>query len=245
MHPVAELARIARERGVLFHCDAVQGPGHLPLDVGTLGVDLLALSAHKCAGPKGVGALYVRAGTPLAAQVVGGGQEAGLRAGTENVAGIVGFARALQLAVQERLAEATRLRRLRDRFEAAVLATVPDARINAAAAERLPSVSSLAFAGVAAPELLVALDLAGAAVSAGSACAAGSTEPSHVLEAIDAPDWARDGTIRMSFGKLTSEEDVSRLAQMLEEVVPSLRRSQVELGTSYAGPESGHSEVRS
>ena len=245
VQPIAALARLARARNVLFHCDAVQAPGRVALAVDALGVDLLALSAHKFYGPKGVGALYVRSGTPLAAQIVGGGQEAGLRAGTENVAGIAGLACALQLAVAERPVEAARLARLRDRFEAAVLRNVSGSRVNAAATERLPNVSSLAFAGVAATELLVALDLAGAAVSVGSACAAGSAERSHVLEAIDAPRWAQAGTIRVSFGKLTSEEDAIRLAQMIGGVVPSLRLWQTEVGTIHAGPASGRSEVRS
>ena len=245
LQPVAELARTAHSRGIPFHCDAVQAPGRVPLNVAALGVDLLSLSAHKFYGPKGVGALYVRSGTVLAPQVVGGGQEAGRRAGTENVAGIAGLARALQLAVGERSAEAARLAELRDRFEVVVLANVRDVRVNAAAAERLPNLSSLAFAGVGAVDLLVALDLAGAAVSAGSACAAGSAEPSHVLRAIDAPAWAQTGTVRLSFGKLTSEQDVARLAQMLDEVVSSLRAAHAEVGTIHAGPVLGRSEVRS
>jgi cysteine desulfurase len=192
-----------------------------------------------------VGALYVRSGTTLAAQVVGGGQEAGLRAGTENVAGIVGFARGLELAVAELAAESARLRDLRDRFEAALLAEIPGVRINAADATRLPNLSSVAFKGVDASTLLVRLDLDGVAVSAGSACAAGSTEPSHVLAAIGAPLWAQAGTIRFSFGKLTSEQDVERLARMLPRVIASLRVADADLGTSHCAPCTDRSEVRS
>jgi len=233
LQPVAELARAARARGVVFHCDAVQAPGRVPLNVDALGVDLLALSAHKFYGPKGVGALYVRAGTPLGPLVVGGGQEAGLRAGTENVAGIVGFARAFELAVAELPVEAARLSTLRDRFERDLSACVPDVRVNAGGVPRLPNVASIAFNGIDATTLLVRLDLDGIAASAGSACAAGSVEPSHVLEAIGGPSWVEAGTIRFSFGKLTQEQDVERLTSMLSRAVHALRVAGIELGTSH------------
>jgi cysteine desulfurase len=215
IHPVAEFARSARARGIVVHTDAVQAPGRVALDVEALGVDLLSLSAHKFYGPKGVGMLYVRSGTPLVPLVVGGGQENGLRAGTENVAGIVGLARALELAVLELPHETRRLRELRDRFETAVTGALPGVRVNAANAERVPHLSSLAFPEADAATLLVRLDLEGAAVSAGSACAAGSTEPSHVLRALDVSDWVRRGTLRFSFGKLTSGEDVERLIKLV------------------------------
>jgi cysteine desulfurase len=245
VHPVAELARIARARGVLFHTDAVQAPGRLPLDVEALGVDLLTLSGHKFYGPKGVGMLYVRSGMPLVPLVVGGGQEAGLRAGTENVAGIVGFATALELAEAERPAEAARLAALRDRFEAAVLASIPDTRVNAAEALRLPNVSSIAFRGVDATEAVVRLDLDGVALSAGSACAAGAVEPSHVLAAAGGPLADARGTLRFSFGKLTSGEDVERLIRMLPGAVGALRVAAPDLGTSASGPAWSRSEVHS
>ena len=234
LQPTESLARIAGARGVLFHCDAVQAPGRVPLDVRALGVDLLALSAHKFYGPKGVGLLYVRSGTPLVPLVVGGGQEAGLRAGTENVAGIVGFARALELAVAEMPAEVPRLAGLRDRFEAAVT-SLPGVRVNAAGAPRLPNVSSVAFEGVDAPTLLIRLDLEGVAASAGSACAAGSTEPSHVLAALDLPHWAKTGTVRFSFGKLTSGQDVERIVEMLPEILRAVRESEPDVGTQHCG----------
>ncbi|MBD5634916.1 MAG: cysteine desulfurase, partial [Candidatus Eremiobacteraeota bacterium] len=243
LHPIAALARVARRRGILFHTDAVQAPGRVALDVAALDVDLLSLSAHKLYGPKGVGLLYVRSGTPVAPLVVGGGQEAGLRAGTENVAGIVGFARALELAVAELPVEAPRVQRLRDRFESAILASIPDARANGAGAPRLPSVSSIAFGGIEAATLLVRLDLEGVALSAGSACAAGATTPSHVLEAIGAPAWAAEGTLRFSFGKLTSETDVERLVALLPRVVSQVRG--VDVGTSASGSRSLQPEVRS
>ena len=223
LQPIAEIAELAHARGAVVHTDAVQALGRVPLDVRTLGVDLLTLASHKFYGPKGVGMLYVRSGTPLAAVVVGGGQEAGLRAGTENVAGIVGFAKALELAVTELEPEAARLRELRDRFEAGVLATIPGARVNAADAARLPNVSSLAFSGVDAQALLVRLDLAGVAVSLGSACAAGSSEPSHVLAALGEPEWIRRATVRFSFGRLTGRQEVNDLLAMLPDITESVR----------------------
>jgi cysteine desulfurase len=243
--PIADLARVARERGVVFHCDAVQAPGRVPLDVDALGVDLLSLSAHKFYGPKGVGVLYVRSGTPLVALVVGGGQEAGLRAGTENVAGIVGLARALELAVAEMPAEVARLEGMRDRFEAGVDRAIADVCVNGRRAPRLPNVSSLAFRGVEAATFLVRLDLDGVAVSAGSACAAGSVEPSHVIAALGAPRWVELGTIRFSFGKLTSEHDVERLVSMLPEAVSGVRVDTAELGTEQCGPLADRVEGRS
>ncbi len=223
LNPVAELADVARRPGRFFHTDAIAAPGRYPLDVAALGVDLLSLSSHKFYGPKGVGALYARSGTPLAGVVVGGGQEAGLRAGTENVAGIAGFAVAFELAVAEFAGEAERLHALRERFETQVSAAIGGVRVNAAAAERLPNVSSLAFEGISALEAIIRLDLEGVAVSAGSACAAGASEPSHVLNALDVPRWARTGTVRFSFGKLTLEEDVEALTRMLPGVVAALR----------------------
>jgi cysteine desulfurase len=243
--PVAKLAGIARDRNVAFHCDAVQAPGRVPLDVGALGVDLLSLSAHKFYGPKGVGVLYVRSGTPLVPLVVGGGQEAGLRAGTENVAGIVGLARALALAVAELPAETARLVKLRERFEAGLAAAIPGLRINGLGAPRLPNVSSVAFRGIDAATFLVRLDLDGLAVSAGSACAAGSSEPSHVIAAIGAPRWAELGTLRFSFGKLTSEQDVERLVSMLPEAVRSVRVDPADLGTEQCGLVADRVEGRS
>jgi len=246
LHPVGELARAARARGVIVHTDAIQAPGRVPLDVAELGVDLLSLSAHKCYGPAGVGALYVRDGTPLEALVAGGPQEAGRRAGTENVAGIAGFVRAFELAVAELPAEVPRLRALRDRFETGLAATVPGVRVNGAAAERLPGISSIAFEGAASDALLVGFDLAGAAVSAGSACAAGAGEPSHVIAALGGPPWTLAGTIRFSAGRLTSEEDVERLLRMVPEVVRTARDDLANLGTRVRGSRSRErSEVRS
>ncbi len=223
VQPIAELAGIARERGVLFHTDAVQAPAWLPLDVDALGVDLLALSAHKFEGPKGVGVLYVRRGTPLEPLIVGGGQEHGLRAGTENLAGIAGFARALELAEAERPRTAARARALRDRLEAALVDGVPDAVVNGAGAERLPGILSVAFAGVPSDALLIRLDLEGIAASAGSACAAGSLEPSHVADALGLGDRHRLGVIRFSLGRTTTESEVADVARRLPALLADVR----------------------
>ena len=221
--PVAEFARIARRAGVPFHTDAVQTPYVLPLDVDALGVDALSCSGHKFYGPKGVGILYVRSGTALAAQVVGGGQEHGLRAGTENVAGIAGLAVALEIAQSGCLAEAARIGALRERFETALSAGVPDVRINARAARRLAGISSVAFADVPADALLVGLDLAGVAASAGSACAAGSLQTSHVIGALDLPERYARGVLRFSLGNATTAAQIDAVAAIVEQVVRDAR----------------------
>jgi cysteine desulfurase len=213
LQPIAELAAAARARGVRFHTDAVQAPGRVPLDVRALGVDLLSLAAHKFHGPKGAGVLYVREGTELAPQILGGGQEAGRRAGTENLAGIVGLARALELAVARQAEQAERLAALRDGFEAELLARFPGVRRNGAGAARLPTISNFALEGLDAQTLLIALDLAGFAISAGSACAAGSAEPSHVIAALGAPGWVTRGAIRVSLGPSTESSDLQRFLE--------------------------------
>lgn len=221
--PIAELAAAARAAGVLFHTDAVQTPAVMRLDVRSLGVDLLSLAGHKFCGPKGAGVLYARRGTPLRAQIVGGSQEFGLRAGTENVAAAAGLAVALELAQAECGALAPRLRALRDRLEAGIAATIPDARINAGDAERLAGISSVAFAGAASAALLIRLDLEGIAASAGSACAAGSIEPSHVVAALGLPERDRDGVIRFSLGQMSSTGEVDRTLAMLPALVAQVR----------------------
>ena len=223
IQPVAQLAEIARSRGVLFHTDAVQAAGWLPLDVNALGVDLLALSGHKFHGPKGAGVLYVRRGTPLEPLIVGGGQEHGLRAGTENVAGIAGFATALKLAEAERAETAPRVAALRDRLEAGILAAIPDAVVNGAGAPRLPGILSVAFAGAPSDALLIRLDLEGIAASAGSACAAGSLEPSHVTAALGLGERYRLGVVRFSLGRRTTAAEIDTVLAKLPAVVASVR----------------------
>ncbi|GAC1413009.1 MAG: cysteine desulfurase family protein [Candidatus Velthaea sp.] len=219
IQPIAGIAAVARARGVLVHTDATQCPGLLPLDVAALGVDLLTCSAHKFYGPKGVGVLYVRAGTPLQAQIVGGPQEHGLRAGTENVAGIAGLATAFALAEAERPEAIVRIAALRDRLEDGILAALPDARINGGGASRLANNSSIAFPGVSGDALLIRLDLEGIAASAGSACAAGSLEPSHVVAALGLPEAYRRGVIRFSLGRGTTRDQIDRVVGILPELV--------------------------
>ncbi len=221
--PIAELAQIARRARVPFHTDAVQTPFALPLDVDALGVDALSLSGHKFYGPKGVGVLYVRSGTPIAAQIVGGGQEHGLRAGTENVAGVAGLAVAFEIAQAQCAVEAARIGALRERLEAGLRASVTDLRINAGSIERLAGISSVGFAGVPADALLIALDLAGVAASAGSACAAGSLESSHVMAALALPERYARGVIRFSLGRATTAGQIDTVTALVAQIVHDAR----------------------
>jgi cysteine desulfurase len=224
VQPIAELAAIVRESGALFHTDAVQAPGWLPLDVKRLGVDLLSLSAHKSGGPKGVGILYVRSGTPLAAAIPGGGQEFGRRSGTENVAGVAGAAAALEAAVGGYPAVAARVGELRDRLERGLSGAIESVRINGRDAERLPAIANLSFAGVDAEAMLARLDLEGIAVSAGSACTSGTLEPSHVIRALG-HDGAGEATIRFSLGAATTAAEIDRVLTVVPPAVLALRRA--------------------
>ncbi len=231
--PVATLASIARDRGVRFHTDAVQAAGRLAVDAGALGADLVSFTAHKMYGPKGAGVLVVRDGVELAPQMLGGGQEAGRRAGTQNVASIAGFARALELAEAERALEVPRLTALRELMERGLLARVPDCRINGAAAARAAHISNVTFAGVDTAELLVRLDLSGIAASAGSACSAGAVEASHVMRALYGAGAHEGGTVRLSLGMRSTETDVERVLSVVPEAVASLRGATSNVGTGF------------
>jgi cysteine desulfurase len=222
LQPVAEAARVAHAAGALFHCDAVQAAGKVAVDVRALDVDLLALSAHKLYGPKGVGALYVRRGTRMAPFLRGGGQERQRRAGTENVAGIVGFGVAADLAREDLDAEAARLAALRDRLEARLLA-IPGTRRNGEG-PRVPNTANVSFDGLDAEALLIALDLEGVAASTGAACAAGGIEPSHVLSAMGFPAERVQSSLRLSLGRPTTVADVDRAAEVVAAVVRRMRR---------------------
>lgn len=223
VQPVAQLAQLAHARGALFHTDAVQAAAYLPLDVRAMAIDLAALAAHKFYGPKGAGVLYVREGTPLVPLIHGGSQEFAKRAGTENVAGITGLAKALELALDERTGAAARVGILRDRFESEVLGRIPQVRVNGGGAVRAPHVSNISFLGVESEQLLMRLDVDGIAVSAGSACASGAIEPSHVIAALGLPEpWLR-GVIRFSLGRSTTEEEIARTVEVLERAVADLR----------------------
>ncbi|MDT7884076.1 MAG: cysteine desulfurase family protein [Thermoflexus sp.] len=226
IQPIAEIARIARARGIPFHTDAVQAGGMLDLDVNRLGVDLMTLSAHKFYGPKGVGVLYIRQGTPYLPVITGGGHERGRRAGTVNVAGIVGLATALRLAQESRESENARLRRLRDRLIQGILERVPEARLTGHPTERLPHHASFVFRGINGEELLLALDVEGIAASTGSACTSGRPEPSEVLLAMGLPhEWAV-GSLRLTLGKSNTEEDIETVLEVLPRAVARLREMQ-------------------
>lgn len=225
VQPIAELAEIARRRGVLFHTDAVAAPSWLPIDAPALGVDFLSISAHKFYGPKGVGLLYVRRGVPLTPVIVGGGQESGRRSGTENVPGIVGMARALELAVAERPQAAGNVAALRDRLEAGIRSRVAGVSVNGGDAPRLANCSNLSFAGVDPAALIIALDLAGVSASAGSACTSGALEPSHVLAAMAWKEASPASGVRFSLGTATTPADIERVLGILPAVVADLRAS--------------------
>jgi cysteine desulfurase len=210
MQPVAEVARIARMHGALFHCDAAQAAGRIALDAGAIGADLVTLSAHKLGGPPGAGALVVTGGLELMPLLRGGGQESGRRAGTENLPGIAGFAAAaaaVQIAVYDRIRE------LRDSLEAGVAAIAPDAVVIGAAAPRLPNTAAIAMPGVSAETQVIALDLHGVMVSAGAACSSGKVGPSHVLQAMGVGPDLVASTIRVSLGWTSSEADIAHFLE--------------------------------
>lgn len=217
LQPVADVVEIARRQGALVHCDGVQAAGKVPIDVHVLGVDTLALSAHKFYGPQGVGALYVKRGTRMKAHVHGGSQERNRRAGTENVAGIAGMGIAAEIAAAELAVEGPRLARLRDLLEGKLLA-LPGAVRNGDG-PRVPNTSNVSFEDAEAESLAMALDLAGIAVSTGAACAAGAVEPSHVLRGMGLPLRRIQGSLRFSLGRSTTEADVSRVAAGLLEIL--------------------------
>jgi cysteine desulfurase len=223
VQPVEEIGRIAAEADVCFHCDAVQSAAKLPVDVKRGGVDLLSLSAHKIYGPKGVGALYVRAGTPLEPQFYGGHHERDRRPGTENVAGIVGFGKAAELARQRLAEDASRIGALRDRLEKMILDRVPGARVNGDAARRVPNTTNLSIPGAGGEALLIALDLQGVACSTGAACSSGAVEPSHVLLAIGLSQDDARSSLRFSLGRLTTAEEIDYVASVIPGVVNRLR----------------------
>lgn len=226
VQPVAEIGHICREHGVLFHTDAVQAAGRLPLELNEIHVDLMALSAHKFYGPKGVGVLYVRHGTPLVPALTGGGHERGRRPGTVNVAGAVGLATALRLAEERRVEECARLCRLRNRLIEGVLSSVPDVRLTGHPTERLCHHASFAFRGVEGESIVIRLDLLGIAASSGAACAGGEPEPSPVLLAMGLPTEWLMGSLRLTLGTSNTEADVEYLLEVLPDVVRRLREEE-------------------
>ena len=225
--PIAEIGALAKAHGIPFHTDAVQAGGYLALNVDALGVDLLSLSAHKFHGPKGIGLLYVRGGTPIQSVQTGGGQERGRRAGTENVPYIVGMAHALELAQADREAEVVRLQALRDRMAKELIAQIPDVVISGppidAADERLPGHLSLVIRGVEAEGVLIALDMAGIAASSGSACATGAPTPSAVLTAMGFDHVEAMGALRLTLGRGNTDIDLDAVIEQLPAIIRRMR----------------------
>jgi cysteine desulfurase len=223
LQPIAEIGAICRERGVTFHSDAVQTVGALEIDVRAIPIDLLSVNAHKFYGPKGVGALYVRRGTRIATVQTGGGQEQGRRTGTENVAGVVGLGAALRIATAKRAAESARLARLRDALIAGIRTRIPDATLTGHPTERLPNNASFCFSGTQGEALVVSLDLEGFSVSSGSACTSGNTDPSHVLLALGLERDLAQGSLRLTLGRSTTDDDIAALLAALPAIVARLR----------------------
>ena len=223
IQPMAQIAAIMQDHAAFLHTDAVQAVGHVPIDVNALGVDMLALSAHKFGGPKGVGALYLRKGTPITSFIHGGAQERGRRAGTENVAGIIGMATALTLSMEAMPTEQPRVTRLRDHLIAQILQKIPHTKLNGATHDRLPGNVNISFRFIEGESLLLHLDMNGCAASTGSACSSGSLEPSHVLMAMGLDHGLANGALRFSLGRVNTDEDVARLMALLEPTVARLR----------------------
>ena len=224
IQPVAEIGRIARERGIPFHVDAIQTFGKVPVDLDAFGIDLLSFSGHKIYGPKGVAGLYIRKKTKMVAVQHGGDHERRRRAGTENVPGIVGFGKAVEIRAREMEAEGARLTALRDRLWAGISGKVPEVQLNGHPTSRLPGTLNLSFRHVESESIVLGLDLKGVAVSAGSACISGNVEPSHVLVAMGVPLDCAMGAVRASLGRESSPEDIDYVLQFLPPLVARLRR---------------------
>ena len=223
IQPIEQIGRIAREAGVYFHSDGVQAAGKIPVDVAGLGVHMYSLSAHKIHGPKGVGALFVKKGTPVKPLITGGGHERNRRAGTENVPGIVGFGAAAELALRDLTGAMVNVGDLRDEMEQRLATAIPDIQVNGLNAPRLPNTSNIMVDYVEGEAMVISLDLKGIAVSTGSACSSGSMEPSHVLTAIGKTPDEGFGSLRISLSTLTTPKDIDCLLEVLPGVVDRLR----------------------
>jgi len=223
IQPLKEISAILRDRGIIFHVDAVQGMGKIPVDVGELGADLLSISAHKFYGPKGIGALYVRRGTPIEPIYTGGHQEEGLRPGTENIPAIVGFGEACRLSAAHLDDEMARIGGLRDRLQEGILEKVPNIHINGDGAPRVPNTCNVTVPGIEGEAMSLNLSMLGFALSSGSACATGDPEPSHVLKAMGLDPIEAQGALRISLGICNTDEDVDAFLETFPEVVKRLR----------------------
>jgi cysteine desulfurase len=223
IQPITEMAALCREKGVVFHTDAVQAVGKIPVNIDDLGVDMLSLSAHKFYGPKGIGALYIHPDMKLTSLAHGGSHERGRRAGTESVTSIIGMAAALELATEMLDSESRRLTDLADYFIAGVTENIPDVRLNGSHESRVPSTINLAFKGVEGEAIVLALDMKGIAVSSGSACTSGSIQASHVLTAMNIDPLLAQGSIRFSMGRFTTREQIDYTLSVLPEIIERLR----------------------
>jgi len=223
IQPIAEVGAIAASHGVYMHTDAVQSVGKIPVDVAALNVDMLSISSHKIYGPKGVGCLYVRKGTKLKPLIFGGGHERGLRSGTENVSGIIGFSEAMRLSIED-FADNVRIQRLRDELIDAVLREIPDTRLNGGKERRLPNNANFSFSYIEGESLVLRLNAKGIAGSTGSACSSKKLEPSHVLLAIGLDPVDAHGSLRLTLGRDTTEADVQYVNEVLPEIVDQLRQ---------------------
>ena len=221
--PLEEISRVVREKGIVFHTDAVQAVGKFPIDLKTIDVDMLSLSGHKLHGPKGVGALYVRRGTKYTPFIIGGHQEKGRRGGTENVASIIGLGKAAELAAAHLSDNNNQIKQLRDKLENEILKRVPNTIINGDRNHRLPNTTSIAFEYVEGESILLMMDEFGICASSGSACTSGSLEPSHVLRAMGVPFTAAHGSVRFSLSKYNTEEEIGFIIEKLPPIIERLR----------------------
>lgn len=224
IYPVAELGELAHRNGALFHTDAVQAVGKIPMNLAELPVDMLSLSGHKFHAPKGVGALYVKRGVRFHPFLTGGHQEHGRRAGTENLASVIGLGKAAELAKAHIEEENTRVRALRDRLEQSILASIPSVRVNGDVEHRLPNTANISFSYIEGESILMLLDMQNICASSGSACTTGSLEPSHVLRAMGVPYTDAHGSIRFSFSRYNTEEEVDKVLEVLPPVIARLRQ---------------------
>ena len=224
IYPVERMATMAKQRGILFHTDAVQAVGKIPIDLKTLDIDFLSLSGHKLHGPKGVGVLYIKRGTHFVPFLTGGHQEHGRRGGTENVASIIGLGRACELAAEKMEEENSRVKRLRDKLEEGLLSAVPESRLNGHKTDRLPNTSNISFEYVEGESILLHMNEHKICASSGSACTSGSLEPSHVLRAMGVPFTAAHGSIRFSLSTYNSEEEIDYIIEKMPPIIELLRK---------------------